>query len=403
MIFAGRNVTLFGLPLLEHTGLRIRGAPDGVRTEHGAVLPVEIKSHRDVRRSDRLELAFYWLLLQGHRTRYVKQPQGVLVLRSPDGEEDLVVVDLQEHDFARVDRLIAAVREARRNGVQPAVCRCEVCVTRPEVIRFVREQKGTTLINGIARDRADILADLGIRTLEDILACDPNNVALHLQKHKHIVSAAMVETWKHHANSHLTDAPVVFGRGLLDFDAFIALDLEYVSARPGSIYLIGVEVAGRDASEFHQWWGDAPSEIAANLRALVDFINEHPLLPVVTWAGDDAEIPEFKKAAEKYGLHDLMRLLFERHFDLCDFMENNLRLPVKYKGLKDIERYFDVTRGTELSGGMQADSLYRRYRRSDDPREQQRIRRILEQYNEDDVHGLVYITRRFQELCRRQS
>lgn len=79
------DAKVLGLPVLENTELMIRGAPDGVDAASGALLPVEIKSHKDVRRSDELELAFYWLLLEPLRTRQAEEPKGLMILRR-DGE-----------------------------------------------------------------------------------------------------------------------------------------------------------------------------------------------------------------------------------------------------------------------------------------------------------------------------
>jgi PD-(D/E)XK nuclease superfamily len=74
------DVTILGTPLFENKQLRLRGCPDGIDAARGALYPIEIKSHRAPTHLDRLELAFYWLLLQPHRTRPMP-PAGMLILR----------------------------------------------------------------------------------------------------------------------------------------------------------------------------------------------------------------------------------------------------------------------------------------------------------------------------------
>ncbi len=369
--------------------MKIYGAPDGVKTERGLLVPIEIKSHRDVRLTDRLELAFYWLLLAPYRTRRAKQPQGMLILRSPDGGVDHVSVDLKDTDFVRLRGLLRDVRRARRDGVKPSICDCEVCATRPEIVECVRREKGVTLVWGIAARRAQLLSQIGIRSLDDILACDPQLVITHLRKHRHVVSEPMVRRWKHHARSHLNGAPVVFGAERLDHHSFIAVDLEYVSADPGTIYLIGAVVVDDGDERPYQWWGDEPLEIAANLRRFRRLLKEHPGVPVLTWAGEDAEIPEFSKAAAMHGIPGLTRELRARHFDMFTYTERNVRLPIPYLDLKSVGRYFGVRRGVEVSGGMMADYLYRKYTMSADQSEKKRLQSVLLEYNRDDLGALI--------------
>jgi|SRR5579875_817495 len=59
---------VYGLPPLRNQNLALHGVPDAVDARGGALIPVEIKSHRSVRRTDELELAFYWRLLEPYRT-----------------------------------------------------------------------------------------------------------------------------------------------------------------------------------------------------------------------------------------------------------------------------------------------------------------------------------------------
>ena len=122
-------------PLLRNEPLRLRGRPDGVVSADGAVEPIEIKSHRRVRPSDVIELAFYWRLLEPLRS-VEAVPAGWVFLRSPDGSLTEQRKAIPAAVFAQLDAAISAVREARINGVfQDRFCRCAVCggIKRDEV------------------------------------------------------------------------------------------------------------------------------------------------------------------------------------------------------------------------------------------------------------------------------
>ncbi|HEY1883028.1 MAG TPA: ribonuclease H-like domain-containing protein [Candidatus Cybelea sp.] len=387
---------LFGLPMLENVKLKIYGKPDGVKTEGGKLIPIEIKSHASVRREDRLELAFYHTLLEPYRTMR-SEPRGMLILRTAFGEEQ-IVIELREQDFEVVRGLVKDVRRARRDGVTPRVCACEVCATRPEVDEYIRERKGTTLIYGVRASRARALANLGISSLEHIRDCDPESVSRDLRPHRHFVSESTVRSWKHHAASYFSEGPVLFGQTPLDFSSFIAVDLEYIAAEPGWIYLIGLSLVTESRTNILQWWGNGPAEIRANLRRLGDQIAQHPNLPVVTWAGGSAEIPELKKAADRYGLDDVLQAFLDRHLDMFHYAERNVRLPIPTLDLKKVSAFFGVPRRSTINGGMEAEALYRRFKSSRSRAARSRIKESLLEYNGDDLRAVSEITYRMRKL-----
>lgn len=82
-VFAEDHILLAVRRFANHE-LRLKRRPDGLATAFGALEPVQIKSHRQGQRSDRIELAFYWLLLAPYRIR-AADPAGWVFLRQPDG------------------------------------------------------------------------------------------------------------------------------------------------------------------------------------------------------------------------------------------------------------------------------------------------------------------------------
>jgi predicted RecB family nuclease len=397
----GSNATILGLPLLENRRLRIYGKPDGVETDAGALVPIEIKSHRDVRRNDRLELAFYWLLLAQYRTRNIK-PRGVLILRDPSGAKYRVEIEIHGRDIEQARELIKKVRVVRQRGVDAEICSCEVCSTRPEVFECVLKRKGTTLIYGVAGSRARALSKLGIRTLDDISDCDPACVAEGLRRYGHFVTELTIGIWKYHALSYREGKPMIFGEVAPVEAPFIAIDFEYDSARLGEIYLVGAAVVREESITLKQWWGDEPDEIRENLQMLSSFVADHPGMPVISWSGESAEMPELTKAAQLYGIKDEVAEIRERHLDIFRYAERNVRLPIPTLDLKSVGKYFKVARRTEVSGGMAAAHLYHQYRlaKRDKLADQVRLREVLLDYNCDDIEALVAIAQHLLRLHR---
>lgn len=119
--------TLLDVRTFRSPRLRLIGRPDGLVTASGSLQPIEIKSHRLLKHSDRIELAFYWLLFSDIRTYGAADPMGWVFLRAEDGSFTRQPAALTPPVLAETEALIKAVRDARRYGVEPVICRCTVC------------------------------------------------------------------------------------------------------------------------------------------------------------------------------------------------------------------------------------------------------------------------------------
>ncbi len=386
-----QEVTLFGVPVLENKALKLLGAPDAVRAEGGALVPIEIKSHKDVRRTDLLELAFYWLLLEPFRTREGGQPRGEMMLRR-DGVVETVPVTLDSSHFAEVEDLIKQIRRARRVGVKPRVCGCPACrgPLLEQVTRLTREGKDLSLIWGIAGKRARALEELGIATYEDLIATDGDEVAAGLRELGHTVSArTQVRQWRSHALAYQLADAVVFGPPAPVEDSFIALDLEYDPIGP-PIWTIGLLVCDGDHREHVALWAENETQERENLLALDELLARHSDLPILTWGGVAADLPQLQHGAERHRLDGrLLAAVSERHFDLFLHVTNSLRLPMPGLGLKDVADYFGVAKTSTIQDGLEALFLFAQYQQSRNRTEKQNIRERLVDYNRDDLEMLA--------------
>ncbi|MGH3442404.1 MAG: TM0106 family RecB-like putative nuclease, partial [Nitriliruptorales bacterium] len=398
-ILRSTDIRVLGTPMFENRDLRIFGTPDGIDAAGGALIPIEIKSHKDVQRTDELELAFYWLLLQPQRRRRVP-PRGLLILRRDDGAEE-VEVPLREHRFDEVRRLLREIREARRRGVEPRICGCNVCskVRRDEVTAAARSRADLTLIRGIGWAYAPALEQLGIRTWRDLMHCDPVQIIGGMRERGYSISNWHIDGWKHHAASYATGAPVVFGAGGPLPEAFIALDLEYIPE--GLLWLIGLSVQKPGRCEHRFMWADRPRDVKANLAELATVLRAHESLPVLTWSGDSADVPVLRSAAERYKMPEVMAPIEGRHLDLYDYVGRNLRLPIPRFGLKDVGAYFGVPRISNVSDGLEALYLYEQYARAKG-RRKALLREQLIAYNRDDLDTLVEVAGRIRDLSSAQ-
>lgn len=375
---------VFGLPMLRHQELALRGVPDAVDTEGGALVPVEIKSHRAVQRTDELELAFYWRLLEPYRTAPGGSPRGRLVLRQ-DGAPVEVEIGLAAERFAELEAVIAQVREARLRGVRPRVCGCTVCSgpLRDQIAKATWAGRDLTLLWGISRVIAGHLEELGIRHFDELDDHSPFEIAMQLCARKVSVSAAQVRAWSEHARSYREGRAVMFGPPPPVDGSFIALDLEY----DFGVWLTGALVCDGDRREHNYFWADNPDEERDALLALEAVLATYPGIPVVTWAGRSADLPQLRSAADRHRLMAVYDEVERRHVDLYLHAMKSMRIPHKELSLKAVADYFGVPKLSGISNGLEAGFLYAQYLRCVDPIERKRRQADLTAYNRDDLEA----------------
>ena len=251
---------------------------------------------------------------------------------------------------------------------------------------------------GIGLGTSGHLEAIGIKTCHDLLVVGTPVIVEMLRDRKCYVRPATVDGWKHHAKSYSTSRPVLFGDPLLLHGPFIVLDLEY---EPGKlIWLVGVCVQGSGGREYFALWADTAAQEKRNLMRLAEIIAASPLLPVVTWNGKGADLPELRKAATRLKLGQALDVVESRHLDLYRHAIKALRLPIPLLALSEVARYFALPKASCISDGLEALSLYQEYRRSRDKENRVAFKKDLIEYNRDDLDALGGVVERIAVLQR---
>ncbi|HWB69211.1 MAG TPA: ribonuclease H-like domain-containing protein [Solirubrobacterales bacterium] len=392
------QVNVVGLPVLENPERKIFGSPAGVYADSGALRPIDVGTHRYARRSDRLGLVFDWMVLEPYRTDWLDEPTGWLVLER-DGSPTPVEVEFTKSDFEQLEELLHEIRQARQTGVKPRICSCSICASplRDHIQRLTKGGKDLTQLFEMGRGRAAAFEEVGIANFDDLSECDAESVAEQLRATGNPISAARLEQMRFHVQSYRAGRPVLFGPPPELGDSFIALDLEYDHFTP-RLWLIGLYIIDADRCEHVVLWADdAPSE-QANLERLSDVLDEKADLPLVTWAGTSADLPQVKAACKRFSLNGLFDGIEERHVDLYSYARQALRLPIPEFGLAEVAAYFGVMKSSSISDGREAQMLFARYLSRYSQRIRARIRNELIAYNRDDLEALVETLWAIKEL-----
>lgn len=399
---------VLGTPVLENEDLGLYGSPDGVWGLGGTMAPVEVKSHKQPTRLDEIELCFYWDLLSPWRD-HPERAFGFLVL--PDGADSyrLVHVELTDNRFKEMSGLVDAVRRARTVPPKSRVCSCLVCsrIESQRVIEECRARGDLTLVAGLGRKYAHALEDSGISDLTDLRRQEPDRLVRLLRERGYGISMNQASRWIHHAEAFHLGKPVFFGEEPFDHSEFITLDLEYDTWQEGNpIWLAGAEITTRDGRQVHSFWAD-PGEERLLLNRLFQLLVDKPRLPIIMWNGHSADVPQLRKACERWQLPELMTEINRRQVDLYLYVLNSIRFPIERLQLKVLGAQLGLVRDPLISNGLEATSAWSVYKKSIGTSKGLELRKALIRYNADDVVSLTETASAVRdltlELAARQS
>lgn len=387
----------FDIDLVKNHKLKIMGKPDAIDVLKGELIPVEIKSHKNVQFSDKLELAFYWLLLEQYQTKRTISPRGVLILRR-NGRPEQVDVEIRPTHVQRVHRLHREIRDARVNGVSPKKCKCNVC-TKAMADRIDLATGSLSLISQMRDEHVRCLEEFDITNYEQLRTASTDAIVARFQEEGYSVTPHKVNGWKHHATSYATGRIIVFGDPPPLHNGFLALDLEYMP-ETSFVWLIGVCIVDSSGHEHFSFWADNRSEEKSNLKQLTKLLSANPSLPIVTWSGRTADVPCLRKATQQLKIKHLMNVMEPRHLDLREHFLKAVRIPWPWLGLKDVARVLGLTRANSIGGGLQALRLYHEYCTTRRKANRRELKNQLLEYNRDDLNALVGVATRLVSLQR---
>lgn len=277
--------------LIPNHDLGYQGRLDGVATENGALVPMEIKSHRRVLRSDRTELAFYWRLLEPLREGNFDSKDYIVL---SDGVR--VEVELKKGDFNKLDFAVAEVRRIREEGTELAIVpECKSCVYSTEYEEIVWKNGDLSLVRNIGRPRRDWLLRLRITNVGDLAEADLeqlwNDWALANQ---YAPGKIILTEMQAHAKALVSgDVQFIGDEGFPFLDSGILLDLEYDSGRHAFVVGVAVFQPNQEPS-ICQWFAKGVSEEGQILESLSQMLAEFPDFWIITWNGKSADVPQLR-------------------------------------------------------------------------------------------------------------
>jgi predicted RecB family nuclease len=328
-------------------------------------------------------------------------PQGFVILQDEDGQQRCERLELQPEHFDRVRQLLAVIRQLRTNGIRLRVCKCPVCAGPG--LPLILKTKDLTLINGIGTVHSEHLEQVGICDYDQLAVADFSKTATDF-RHRGYRPPGRNQfiRWQHHAEAYRIANPVFFGEPVQLEESFIAMDLEYVPRpEPGArIFVVGLSVviAGRIHLE-ETIWADSAKEEQKNVNRLFNVVALYPNLPVVTWHGKGADIPQIQRVRKKEFASKL-KCLISRHLDLYRYVDTAYRFPTPWLSLESVAGSFGISKTSPLRSGREAAWRFQEYRLSHDEEIKDRLKNEIIEHNRADVKALVAVALRLVRASR---
>ena len=172
-----------------------------------------------------------------------------------------------------------------------------------------------------------------------------------------------------------------------DITSALFFDIETTgfTADTSSLYMIGASYYDDNIKQYTgiQWFAESKEEIKDILSDFLSFAGEFST--IIHYNGDTFDLPYIRTTAQKYNLNNTLSLLKSidvykeiRHFKNILGLSN-----VK---LKTVEKYMDIKRDDEYSGGDLI-KVYKAYLKDRDESK----KKLLLLHNHDDIKGLTEI------------
>ena len=370
-------------PYLFDVNRHLFGVPDILVRSRGQYLPLEIKSHVQPTKSDRLELAFYATLLEPYLGS--RPTEGFLAL-PPEGLKRPLLVHIESEVKVEILGLIEKVREAKAKAELPAIRskECYSCVFyETRCLATLSAKRDLTLLHEVGPKLREQLAQQGLHTIGNLAAYEGTN-----QKLLRIRNAARAFT----ANQAIVHAKYPLPPPK---PTELFLDIECLGnpRRDGMLWSIVLTTRQRSKVTQKQWWADNRREEKVAIRKFMDHVSKiQGDCVLYGYNLNSYDLPTLRTIAEKKKFDTSpIESLIDRSSDLYLYVKDNCSFPFKEKTLKKVIQYIAPERKIIISSGLEACALYSNYLRTKSESTSRRIKRKLLAYTKKDVEDLFVL------------
>lgn len=288
-------------------------------------------------------------------------------------------------------------------GAEPCInSNCGLCEWRDVCAQWAQEKQDVSLVYYVGQAMKEGLKKLGIETISDLAAQDPDQLSEKVQALKSQgffwkqMPADLPEKSVMRARIQLSGTPVIHQPIVFpDSDVEIHFDVEDDPTQD-FVYLHGILLAKKgQPPEYHAFFAENRDDEGLITQQLFDFFNQYPTAPVYHYS--DYEKTTLKRLIQK---HQLDSAVYDRLFgkngtaiDLYKTITANTDWPLTSYSVKAICKFLGFKWDAADAGGA-ASIVWMNEYLSGNPAMKQKILR----YNEDDLQATYFLKDKLIEM-----
>lgn len=367
-----------------------RGRPDLLRrVERPSRLgtfsyePVDIKGHKEVEVSDRLQLQGYSLLLEnvlGYRPE-----RGAIWLNTGKIEDvDLVRTWDEFTDILEAMRRVTRKEEAT-HGLRCG--ECKTCAWLDVCSGQWKTEDDVCLVYGATKGVAQKLRKTGFPTWKAVASVDlPTFLKRSSLKDDTARKVwTQAQAWAAGGPKRMEPAEFPDDRPRLFYD---------VETYEKTVYLHGVIRVHGDSREERQWVAEDLADEERVWREFIEYLSRDKSAVVYCWSSYEFGTTETLMGRYRVDSPGL-KLLTESMTDQCAWVRDRFALPVSSYSIKKVAPAFGFKWDAEDAGGLNSESWYKTWL---EKRDRELLKKLV-RYNLDDVRAMVAIDDALRAWC----
>ena len=347
-------------------------------------IPVNIKLGRKAKPEYKLIAAFHAQILSIIQEKVPKRSQLIL----KDHNEHYVNLD---HWLTKMQDIVAECLVMLANRQEPEVFisrqRCNLCNWHSYCYGVAQSTKHLSLVPGVTPKRYEYLQQLGINTIESLIAVPETNISEMLgediarQLKQQAAAIADDRAVVRSSFDLINTQPIPSGAIELYFD---------IEAEPErqTDYLLGVLLVDRAANteKFYAFLAEKLEDEGKIWQEFLDFIALYPDAPIFHYS--EYEVDTIKRLARLYGTPKAQRKeVLSRLVDLHLWVTEAVIFPVESYSLKALANWIGFYWRETTGSGDQSVCWYDQWLNTQD----RSLLDLILSYNEDDCRATRYL------------
>ena len=390
---SGADLIYQGVIFYIEGDVKFKGRPDFLKKCQGSskfgdyyYMPIEIKNSTKCDKPEYKKQLMLYAIILGKIQGFTPLSGGFINKNKVE-----IPYEFTEKFLSDTNKTISEILNILR-GIEPSLKVSAECKQMPWYEVMLTEAKNKSdiaLIYNVRSDSLESLRQEGIKTLNDMVACNIDLLpkikgsSIDTLRRAHIQARALVNN----EIIKISDPTIPDAKTKIYFDieGDPLLKVEY---------LFGLLIVKPNLRPvFKYFLAETPEQEEAMWADFLNWLKDENFNDVKVYHYHNYEKTQLEKLSKKYGTCEQLKLFVENLVDLLKITTDSFIFPVYFYSIKDIAKHLNFKWQHEKAGGAQSIFWYEKWLET----KNRNILQDIINYNEDDVRATEFLHKWFQE------